>query len=235
MAPPSPGCPGRKKRRPTNRGRKTGGCQARPAALATAARCHPRRARLLWIRRAQTVTMQAVDPSRTPPERGRNRGMLQSRWTCAFLGIDRRSGGGGERGRSVAADCGACHGHARSGKLRDRDGPDRPRRRGGLHPRLFDRRAESGRPQSADGQIHVVLRTQHHQGLALQRKEPALFDGDRHGRHAQGWQGRGQLGSSVVYIAEFTSGQIFAYGLPWTMRAPKRSRSSRASSFRWMA
>jgi hypothetical protein len=29
--------------------------------------------------------------------------------------------------------------------------------------------------------------------------------------------GQGQLGSSVVYIAEFTSGQIMAYALPWTM------------------
>ena len=29
--------------------------------------------------------------------------------------------------------------------------------------------------------------------------------------------GQGQLGSSVVYIAEFTSGQIVAYALPWTM------------------
>jgi hypothetical protein len=29
--------------------------------------------------------------------------------------------------------------------------------------------------------------------------------------------GQGQLGSSVVYIAEFTSGNIAAYGLPWTM------------------
>ena len=28
--------------------------------------------------------------------------------------------------------------------------------------------------------------------------------------------GQGQLGSSIVYVAEFTSGQIMAYGLPWT-------------------
>ncbi|HEY1784130.1 MAG TPA: hypothetical protein VGG30_01230 [Pirellulales bacterium] len=29
--------------------------------------------------------------------------------------------------------------------------------------------------------------------------------------------GQGQFGNSVVYVAEFTSGQIIAYGLPWTM------------------
>jgi hypothetical protein len=29
--------------------------------------------------------------------------------------------------------------------------------------------------------------------------------------------GQGQLGSSIVYVAEFTSGNIAAYALPWTM------------------
>ena len=47
--------------------------------------------------------------------------------------------------------------------------------------------------------------------------------------------GQGQLGSSIVYVAEYTSGQIMAYGLPWTASRAKRWNRSKGSSFRWTA
>ena len=142
--------------------------------------------------------------------------MLQSRWACLFLGIIIGAVVGANVGGlwpQIPVHATATHGQE---NFAIATGPIGIDVEAVYILDYLTGELKAAVAEFADRQVHVVLRIQHHQGPGHRRgKNPRYLMVTGMADMRKG--GQGQLGSSVVYIAEFTSGNIAAYGLPWTM------------------
>ena len=161
--------------------------------------------------------------------------MLQSRWLAAaaglIVGLVIAANWSG-RWPTVAVHATATHGQE---NFAIATGPIGRRHRSGLYPRLFDRRTEGGRAQSADRQIHVVLRAQHAQDLTdSAHQEPRYRDGHRHGRHAPG-QARARSAARSSTSPNSPADRSWPTAFPGRPVASKPRCRSKGSLSRWTA